>query len=92
MAYQKLISIIRALDMELDTNNTEKAYPIGWSDWALFAIFENTALSCRSCLFEILEFGVLKQFGTTGRVPNFFLQKSLHPNFNLVRTTVRCIW
>ena len=31
--------------MELDTNNTEKAYPIGWSDWALFAIFEKTALS-----------------------------------------------
>ena len=51
MAYQKLISIIRALDMELDTNNTEKAYPIGWSDWALFAIFENTALSCRSCIY-----------------------------------------
>ena len=34
----------------------------------------------RNILKKNARFGVLKQFGTTCRVPNFFLQKSLHPN------------
>ena len=33
--------------------------------------------------FDLVKFGVLKQFGTNSRVPNFFLQKSFHPNIHV---------
>ena len=33
--------------------------------------------------FDLIKFGVLKQFGKTSRVPNFFSQKSFHPNIHV---------